>query len=223
MAALVGLRAVFLGAPGAGKGTQAQRLVAQGAALHISTGDMLREQVKNGTALGKQAKSFMDRGLLVPDEVIIQMVEGRIAAPDAKAAWILDGFPRTLPQAQALDKQLAGNGLTHVIWFNVPDATLVARLTGRRICGKCGAIWHTEFKPTKDAARCDTCGGPLQQREDDRPVAVQKRLEVFAVQTEPLLAYYRGSGRLIELDADCSPDQVFQQLQAAVAKRLTAR
>ena len=130
MASVVGLRAVFLGAPGAGKGTQAQRLAAEGVAMHISTGDMLREHVKNGTPLGREAKTYMDAGKLVPDAVIISMVDARIGGPTAKAAWILDGFPRTLPQAQALDAKLGAAGLTHVVWFAVPQAVLIARLTG---------------------------------------------------------------------------------------------
>jgi adenylate kinase len=222
MVALASLRAVFLGAPGAGKGTQAQRLAQGGGALHISTGDMLREHVKNGTALGRQAKGFMDAGKLVPDDLIIAMVEARIGS-DGQSAWILDGFPRTLPQAQALDQKLGANGLTHAVWFAVPRPALIARLTGRRTCTGCGAIWHTEFKPTKDPTKCDLCGAALMQREDDRPAAVAKRLDVFAVQTEPLLAYYRERGKLVELDADRSPDRVFEQLQAVVSKPPAAR
>ena len=228
MASVVGLRAVFLGAPGAGKGTQAQRLAAAGRALHISTGDMLREHVKSGTTLGRAAKSFMDAGKLVPDDVIIAMVEARIGgiggtdSKTAPASWILDGFPRTLLQASALDKKLSAPGLTHAVWFAVPAGVLTKRLTGRRTCGKCGAIWHVEFKPTKKTDLCDVCGGTLVQRDDDRPAAVQQRLDVFAQQTEPLLAYYRESGKLVEIDANRSPDQVFQQLTTAVERRPAA-
>src|SRR5690606_10359883 len=179
-------------------------------------GDMLRDEVARGTELGRQAREFMDAGKLVPDDVIIAMVRARIARPDAGGGWILDGFPRTLPQANALDAGLGADGLTHAVWFAVPRATLIARLTGRRTCAQCGAIWHVEFAPTKVADRCDRCGGALQQREDDRPAAVEKRLEVFALQTEPLLAYYRGSGKLVEIDADRSPDRVYEQLAAAL-------
>lgn len=222
MAPLLDLRAVFLGAPGAGKGTQAQRLAARGGILHISTGDMLREHVKAGTELGLRANTYMSAGKLVPDDVIIGMVAERISPAGGTAvgpAWILDGFPRTLPQAEALDRRLGSRGVTHAIWFAVPRPALVVRLTGRRTCGKCGAIWHVQFNPTKDPQRCDVCGGPLQQREDDRPEAVQKRLEVFALQTEPLLAYYRQRNVLVELNADRNPDQVFADLAAVVSRR----
>jgi len=216
------LRAVFLGAPGAGKGTQAQRLAAECGVLHVSTGDMLREHVKAGTELGRKAETYMTTGKLVPDDVIIGMVEARIAVPAAKEpapGWILDGFPRTLPQAEALDRRLGRAGLTHAVWFAVPRPTLVARLTGRRTCGACGAIWHVQFKPTVEPTRCDKCGGPLQQRADDQPEAVDERLQVFAVQTEPLLAYYRQRGVLVELDADRAPDLVFADLCAVVSRR----
>jgi adenylate kinase len=206
-------RCVFLGAPGAGKGTQAKRVAEAAALAHISTGDMLREQVKKGTPLGAQAKGFMDAGKLVPDQVIIDMVRARIAEPDAKTAWILDGFPRTLPQAEALDQQLSGAAaLTHVIYFSVPEAVLVGRLAGRRTCAKCGAIWHVEHQPSKVEGICDHCGGELVQRSDDRPEAVGKRLEVYRSQTAPLLAYYRGRNILREIDADRSPAVVFQEL-----------
>lgn len=215
--------AVFLGAPGAGKGTQALRLAAESGAEHISTGDMLRRHVTGGTALGAKAKAFMDDGRLVPDDVIIGMVLERIGQdpighPDANGAWILDGFPRTLPQAQALDSALAGRGarLSHVIWFAVPTEALVARTTGRRICSKCGAIWHVQFKPTRIEGKCDVCAGELTQRSDDRPEAVTKRLSVYAQQTEPLLSYYRDQGVLIEIDAAQSPEQVFEELQRAL-------
>lgn len=215
--------AVFLGAPGAGKGTQAQRLAADSGAEHMSTGDMLRQQVARGTPLGAKAKAFMDEGRLVPDDVIIGMVleriaEGRIGGRDSNHAWILDGFPRTLPQAQALDSALAGRGarLSHVIWFAVPTEALVARTTGRRTCSKCGAIWHVQFKPTRIEGKCDVCSGELTQRSDDRPEAVTKRLSVYAQQTEPLLSYYRDQGVLIEIDAAQSPDRVFEELQRAL-------
>ncbi len=219
------IHAVFLGAPGAGKGTQAQRMAVEGGATHISTGDMLREHVAKGTALGARAKSFMDEGRLVPDDVILGMVEARIGTPPDRSdagkvsgSWILDGFPRTLPQAQALDSALAGRGarLSHVIWFAVPTDALVARTTGRRTCSKCGAIWHVQFKPTKVDGKCDLCGGELAQRSDDRLEAVTKRLAVFAQQTEPLLSYYRDQKVLVEIDAARSPQQVFEELKRAL-------
>lgn len=206
-------RCVFLGAPGAGKGTQAKRVAEKVALAHISTGDMLRAEVKSGSELGAQAKTFMDQGKLVPDQVIIDMVKERIRKPDAQAAWILDGFPRTLPQAEALDANLSGdNALTHVISFAVPEDVLMGRLTGRRTCSKCGAIWHIENKPTKQEGICDACGGELTQRSDDRPEAIGKRLEEYRSLTAPLLAYYGDRGVLREIDADRSPDVVFEEL-----------
>jgi len=218
MATRLEARCVFLGGPGAGKGTQAknvaQHLAGRGAAIaHISTGDMLRAQVKAGTALGLEAKTFMDQGKLVPDRLIVAMVRDRIRQPDALVAWILDGFPRTLPQAEALDESLGDSTpLSHVVFFAVPEARLIARLTGRRTCGRCGAIWHVATKPTKVAGVCDACGGGLVQRSDDQVEAIQKRLDEYRVLTAPLLDYYRDRGVLREIDADRSPDVVFQEL-----------
>lgn len=206
-------RCVFLGAPGAGKGTQAKKAAEAGALAHISTGDMLRQEVAAGTPLGLRAKSFMDAGKLVPDDVMIGMVKERIQKPDARAAWILDGFPRTLPQAEALDRNLpAATALSHVIHFAVPESVLVARLSGRRTCSKCGAIWHVETQPTKKPGVCDQCGGELIQRSDDRPEAIGKRLEVYRSQTAPLLAYYRDRRILREIDANRPPATIFQEL-----------
>ena len=249
-------RTVFLGAPGAGKGTQAQVLAAGktelGPVVHISTGDILRTHVAEGTALGKQAKAFMDQGQLVPDDLIIAIVEDRLRKPDvspagvlpgvrsvhsgasnpatskatasgaatsnsnASGAWILDGFPRTVPQAQALDRSLAGLGaaLSNVVYFRVPSDVLVKRLTARWTCTQCGAIWNTEFKPTRVVGTCDACGGRLSQRPDDRPEAVVKRLEVFRSQTEPLLNYYRGQNLLVEIDANRTPELVLSDVLA---------
>jgi len=206
-------RCVFLGAPGAGKGTQAKRVAGTAEIAHISTGDMLREEVKSGSALGAEAKGYMDDGKLVPDQLIIDMVKSRIQKPDAASAWILDGFPRTLPQAEALDQNLSGdNVLTHVISFSVPEGVLMGRLTGRRTCSQCGAIWHIENKPTTEEGVCDNCGGKLTQRSDDREEAIGKRLEVYRTQTAPLLAYYGDRGVLREIDANRSPDVVFEEL-----------
>jgi adenylate kinase len=218
MAVQVQSRCVFLGPPGAGKGTQAKRVAEASGLLHLSTGDMLREQVRAGSILGDEAKGYMDAGKLVPDHLIIAMVKQRIGQPDARRpdgspAWILDGFPRTLPQAEALDKSLVGaDALTHVIYFAVPESALVGRLSGRRTCSKCGAIWHVEHQPTTEAGVCDRCGGEVIQRADDRPEAIGKRLEVYRSQTSPLLAYYRDRSVLREIDADRSPDVVYQEL-----------
>lgn len=223
----MGFRAVFLGPPGAGKGTQAARLVEERSPLHISTGDMLREHRSKGTELGEQAKAFMDAGKLVPDELIIAMVEDRLggvetgseggeagASPDQ--SWILDGFPRTLPQARALDASLA-TPLTHVVYFRVPQDVLVSRLSGRWTCSSCGAIWHERFKPTRSEGVCDNCDGALKQRPDDRPEAVSQRLEIYSRDTEPLLDYYKSRNVLCEVDADRAPDEVFSSLTAELA------
>ncbi len=189
---------------------------------HLSTGDLLREEVKSGSKLGAEAKGYMDAGKLVPDQLIIDMVKARIgggeaSGPDSLSAaangWILDGFPRTLPQAEALDANLSSdNALTHVISFAVPEEALMGRLTGRRTCSKCGAIWHIEYKPPSQEGVCDECGGKLTQRSDDREEAIGKRLEVYRSQTAPLLAYYSDRGVLKEVDANRSPDAVFQEL-----------
>ena len=205
---------VFLGAPGAGKGTQAKMLQNVHQVLHISTGDMLREHRANGTDLGRAAEAYMDRGDLVPDEVMIGMVTERIQRPDAAKAWILDGFPRTLPQAEALDASLSqcGQGLGHVIYFQVPQEVLIQRLTVRWTCSECGEIWNLVSKPTSQAGVCDTCQGELNQRADDRPEAVTVRLDNYRSQTEPLLGYYRSKSVLREVDADRSPDLVFASL-----------
>lgn len=203
-------RAVFLGPPGAGKGTQSARLVAEREILHISTGDMLREHKAEGTELGRQAQTFMDQGALVPDDLIIAMVEDRLQSVDAES-WILDGFPRTLPQAEALDEKL-GDRLTHVIYFAVPQDVLLGRLSGRWTCSGCGAIWHEVTKPPAVAGKCDSCGAVLKQRRDDRPEAVSERLEVYNAQTAPLLEYYGARGILTEIDADRSPEEVYQSL-----------
>ena len=209
-------RAVFLGGPGAGKGTQARRLAEAAGVAHISTGDMLRTQVAQATALGLQARTFMDAGKLVPDDVIVAMVKVRIAEPDARVAWILDGFPRTLPQAEALDRLLgtaATNRITHVVYFAVPDAVLKSRLGGRRNCSQCGAIWHVATNPPRKSGICDKCGGTLVLRADDRPEAIDKRLQEFHAQTaEPLRNYYRKRDVLRELDGNRDPERVYQDL-----------
>ena len=216
-------RCVFLGAPGAGKGTQAKRVSGGNGMIHLSTGDLLREEVKSGSDLGAEAKGYMDGGKLVPDQLIIDMVQARIGGNGAESAgmdaglgsngWILDGFPRTLPQAEALDRSLSGDdALTHVIHLAVPEEVLMGRLTGRRTCSQCGAIWHIEHNPTSKDGVCDKCGGELTQRSDDRSEAIAKRLEVYRSQTAPLLAYYGDLGVLTEIDANRSPDVVFQEL-----------
>jgi adenylate kinase len=211
-------RAVFLGAPGAGKGTQAKALAGEGSGvLHLSTGDMLREEVASGSELGLRAKTYMDAGELVPDEVVISMVEKRLSGSDA-SSWILDGFPRTLPQAEALDRTLeeGGRPLSHVVFFSVPEQTLIRRLSGRLTCTGCGEIWNRFFKPTRQEGICDLCGSPLKTRDDDRPEAVQQRLQAYQEKTQPLLDYYRSRDLLVEIEADREPDDVHAALIASL-------
>lgn len=220
--------AVFLGPPGAGKGTQAKQLVEQRPVLHLSTGDMLREHVRNGTDLGVRAKTFMDDGKLVPDDLIVAMVEDRLSRDDAGGSWVLDGFPRTLPQAEALsgaldrtkDPEGGSAGLSHVVYFRVPHDDLMKRLTGRRTCSSCGAIWNIHFKPTAVDGVCDACGGELTQRSDDTEDKVGNRLAEYASLTEPLLGYYRDRGILVELDAARDPRLVFEDLMNVLDKEV---
>ena len=214
------LRAVFLGPPGAGKGTQAQRLAKEQGVLHVSTGDMLRHEVAAGTALGREAKSFMDAGQLVPDQVITAMLLRRIQQSDASRGWILDGFPRTVPQARSLDQSLQAENieLSHAVDFEVPNDVLVQRLSGRRTCARCGSIWNVHSKPPRQPGKCDACGGELTQRADDRPEAVTKRLEVYLAQTAPVLDYYRAKEILVEVDADRPPEVVYENLMEVIAK-----
>ncbi|MFI5288004.1 MAG: adenylate kinase [Polyangia bacterium] len=187
---------ILLGAPGAGKGTQAQRLAARFGIPQISTGDMLRAARREGTPLGKKAESFMNAGQLVPDEVVVGLVEERLGKDDAKLGFILDGFPRTIPQAQALDTVLKklGRDPLRVIDVQVPEATLLERLGGRLSCPKCGATYHVRLNPPKQAGICDACGGALVTRADDQPEAISQRLREYHDKTAPLVDYYRKAG-----------------------------
>ena len=195
------VRVIFLGPPGAGKGTQAQELAREWGVPHIATGDMLREAVAAKTALGLEAKRHMDSGGLVPDDVVIGLVGERLAQPDAKAGCVLDGFPRTVAQAEALDALFAraGIALDRVIYFDVPRAELLRRLTGRRVCRACGHTFHLVSAPPRVAGKCDDCGGELYQRADDSEATVATRLDVYQKQTAPLLDYYRGRRLLAEV------------------------
>ena len=195
------VRVIFLGPPGAGKGTQAQELAREWGVPHIATGDMLREAVAAKTALGLEAKRHMDSGGLVSDEVVIGLVGERLAQPDAKAGCVLDGFPRTVAQAEALDALFAraGIALDRVIYFDVPRAELLRRLTGRRVCRACGRTFHLVSAPPRVAGTCDDCGGELYQRADDSEATVATRLDVYQKQTAPLLDYYRGRRLLAEV------------------------
>jgi len=208
-----------MGTPGAGKGTQARALAARSKACHISTGDALRDAVRNGTPLGREAERSMGQGLLVPDDVVIGIVEDRLAAADCQGGFLLDGFPRTLPQARALDALLARRKqpLDFAILLAVPREEAVRRLAGRRVCDGCGTMYHLAFDPPRDAACCDRCGGSLAQREDDREETIRHRMDVYARETAPVLDHYRKAGLLREVDGTGSPDEVLERLAAKVA------
>ncbi len=186
---------ILIGPPGSGKGTQAKMIVDKYNVLHVSTGDILRENVRNGTPLGVEAKNFMDAGKLVPDTLLIDIIKDRLAKDDVKGGWMLDGFPRTMPQAEALDKILPtlGQKIDVVLNIDVPDAELVKRVTGRRMC-KCGATYHELFNKPKVAGKCDACGGELYQRADDNEATVKQRLQAYHAQTQPLIDYYNKRG-----------------------------
>ena len=209
---------LLMGPPGAGKGTQAALLVEKYRIPHISTGDMFRAAVKEGTPLGLEAKRYMDAGGLVPDSVTIGIVKERLAKPDCKDGFILDGFPRTLEQAAALDTTLAELGirLTRVVNITVPDDELVRRMTGRRICKGCGATYHVAFNPPAAADRCDKCGGEIFQRADDKEETVAKRLEVYQAQTQPLIGYYREKGLYTEIDGRQAIDEVLAAIETSL-------
>ena len=211
------LRVIFLGPPGAGKGTQAQSLAKEWGVPHVATGDMLREAVAAQTPLGLEAKRHMDSGGLVPDDVVIGLVGERLAQPDAKAGVVLDGFPRTVAQAEALDALFARTGLTldRVIFFDVSRAELLRRLTGRRVCRACGRTFHLVSAPPKVAGKCDVCGGELYQRTDDSEATVGTRLDVYEKQTSPLLDYYRSRNLLTKIAGEGSVAQVAEAIRSA--------
>ncbi len=209
---------VFLGPPGSGKGTQAKRLSVSKGWPQLSTGDMLRAAIQAGTQLGLEAKSFMDKGALVPDTVVVGLIGERILNPDCSSGFILDGFPRTIPQAEALDELLKkqGRSVSRTILFEIADRLLVGRLSGRRTCPKDGSMFHVEASPPKQAGICDSCGGPLVQRPDDQESVIEKRLQVYHQQTAPLVGYYQGAGILRAIVASESPEAVANQLAVAL-------
>ena len=212
------MRLILLGLPGAGKGTQANVLAGQKGLLHVSTGDMFREAAAEGTELGKQAQEYMSAGKLVPDEVTIGMLLERIAKPDAQVGLMLDGFPRTIAQAEALDRALAeqGSQIDAVLYIKVPEDELMERLTGRWSCPQCGAIYHTQTKPPKTDKVCDECGSALTQRADDQPETVKARLDVNREWTEQLAEFYGAQGKLHEIDGTGSPESITQRLLDAL-------
>jgi len=216
----VSLRVIFLGPPGAGKGTQAQALASEWGVPHVATGDMLREAVAAKTTLGLEAKRHMDSGGLVPDDVVIGLVGERLAQPDAKAGVVLDGFPRTVAQAEALDALFARTGLSldRVVFFDVSRSELLRRLTGRRVCRACGRTFHLVSAPPKVAGKCDACGGELYQRVDDSEATVGTRLDVYEKQTSPLLDYYRGKKLLSEIAGEGSVADVAGAIRRVVGQ-----
>lgn len=208
------MKIIMLGAPGAGKGTQAKMIAEKCGIPHISTGDIFRANIKNGTELGAKAKEYMDKGLLVPDELVCDLVVDRIQQADCEKGYILDGFPRTIPQAEALEAALNAieQKLDYAIDIDVPDANIINRMSGRRACVGCGATYHVVFNPTKVEGKCDVCGESLILRDDDKPETVKKRLDVYHTQTQPLIDFYSARKVLVEVDGTQSMDKVFDDI-----------
>ena len=205
---------ILLGPPGAGKGTQAAKIVEKYGVPHISTGDIFRENIKNGTPLGKKAQEYMNKGELVPDSLVIEIATDRLTKDDCKDGFLLDGFPRTVEQAEALDEFLAGLGrkVDHVLDIDVAAQILMTRLTGRRVCKGCGATYHVTNIPPKVEGVCDSCGGELYQRDDDTAETVSNRIEVYNSQTKPLIDYYEKVGNIAHLDGSIDPDDLLAEI-----------
>ena len=208
------MKIIMPGAPGAGKGTQAKMIAEKCGIPHISTGDIFRANIKNGTELGAKAKEYMDKGLLVPDELVCDLVVDRIQQADCEKGYILDGFPRTIPQAEALEAALNAieQKLDYAIDIDVPDENIINRMSGRRACVGCGATYHVVFNPTKVEGKCDVCGESLILRDDDKPETVKKRLDVYHTQTQPLIDFYSARKVLVEVDGTQSMDKVFEDI-----------
>ena len=205
------MKIIMLGAPGAGKGTQAKMIAEKYSVPHVSTGDIFRANIKNGTELGKEAKKYMDQGLLVPDELTVKILLDRVAQDDCKNGYVLDGFPRTIPQAQVLDKALSelDDAIDYAINVDVPDENIIRRMGGRRACLTCGATYHVEFAAPKTEGVCDTCGDKLVLRDDDKPETVKNRLDVYHKQTQPLIDFYEAKGILKSVDGTVPMEDVF--------------
>ena len=208
------MKIIMLGAPGAGKGTQAKKIADKYQIPHISTGDIFRANIKNGTELGMKAKTYMDQGLLVPDELVVDLVVDRLAQDDCAKGCVLDGFPRTIPQAECLDAALAAKGeaIDYAVDVDVPDENIINRMSGRRACVACGATYHIVHIPTKVEGVCDRCGESLILRDDDKPETVKKRLDVYHEQTQPLIDYYTAKNVLKTVDGTQDMDAVFQAI-----------
>ncbi|WZL82167.1 adenylate kinase [Vallitaleaceae bacterium 9-2] len=215
------MKLILLGAPGAGKGTQAKMLAKKYEIPHISTGDIFRANIKNETELGKKAKGYMDQGLLVPDELVVALVADRLQEDDAQKGFILDGFPRTIPQAEHLDKTLdeMGTKIDQVIDVDCPDENIVKRLSGRRACIKCGATYHTEHLKPEVEGICDVCGSELVLRDDDKPETVLRRLEIYHEQTQPLIDYYEAKGVLVSVDGKLPIEETFEIIVKILGER----
>ena len=212
------MKLLIMGPPGAGKGTQADKIVAKFNIVHISTGDMFRQAIKSGTALGKEAKEYLDQGLLVPDEVTNGIVRERLVNSDCENGFLLDGYPRTVAQAVSLDEMLfdLNMHIDAVLNIVVSHSLLLDRLTGRRICKECGATYHKTFNPTKEFDVCDRCGGKLYQRKDDNIETVESRLRVYNNQTKPLLDYYKAKGNLFNINGEQDIDKVFAEIKTTL-------
>ena len=208
------MKIIMLGAPGAGKGTQAKMIADKYSVPHISTGDIFRANIKGGTELGKKAKAYMDQGALVPDELVVDLVADRIKQDDCKEGYVFDGFPRTIPQAEALDKALEemGSKIDFAIDIDVPDENIINRMSGRRACLACGATYHVQFNAPKTEGICDVCGKELVLRDDDKPETVKTRLDVYHTQTQPLIDYYTEKGVLKSVDGTQDVAEVFQSI-----------
>jgi len=208
---------ILLGPPGAGKGTQAALISQEAGVAHVATGDLFRENIRNQTELGLQAKAFVDKGSLVPDELTVRMLLDRLDRPDTQKGVLLDGFPRTVDQARALDEALKerGQAVDKVLYINVGEEEVVRRLAGRWTCRQCGAVYHQVFSPPKQQGKCDQCGGELYQRDDDKPETVRNRLGVYSQQTAPLIDYYKGQGKLLEVNGEQEADAVGRDLLKA--------
>lgn len=214
------MKIIMLGAPGAGKGTQAKMIAKEYQIPHISTGDIFRANIKNNTELGQKAKTYMDKGLLVPDELVVDLVMDRFKEADCANGYVLDGFPRTIPQAEALQKALAAAGekMDYAVNVEVPDDNIVRRMGGRRACVNCGATYHLKYSPTKVEGICDACGSELILRDDDKPETVLKRLNVYHEQTQPLIDFYNKEGILVNVDGTQDIDVVFEDIKKLISK-----